>query len=186
MWALPGRRPKLTSQSLGRLKKPEVDVFPSSSITHCEPDNFSASTRLGFQSTSLSSGYKHALRREEGKGGPCGGPPGHLARRGLLKGPSQRSHGRCVQGHALPKLRGHERVSGEGGGDLPAHQVTRPGSQLRFSAPHVSSLGPGAGPHSGGWQSQGRRHTGCAGRPRSPLKSARSQHPASAGCGHFL
>lgn len=89
-WALPGRRPKLTSQSLGRLKKPEVDVFPSSSITHCEPDNFSASTRLGFQSTSLSSGYKHALHREEGKGGSCGGPqvtwPGGAHSRVLLSG----------------------------------------------------------------------------------------------------
>lgn len=56
-----------------------------------------------------------------------------------------------------------------------AHQVTRPESRLRSSAPRVSSLGPGAGPRSAGWRSRGRRRTGGSGRPRSPLKSARSQ-----------
>lgn len=72
-----------------------------------------------------------------------------------------------------------------------AHQVTRPGSRLRSSAPRVGSLGPGAGPRSVGWRSRGRRHTGCSGRPRSPLKSARSQllrgprgHVVGAGLAH--
>lgn len=175
MWALPGQRSQLMSQNLGHCNKPKVDVSPSFSIAPREPKNFSASLHVWVSSvqTRPPQGGGQRWRRH-----PVMGP---------LEGPSKRPHGRRVQGHALPTLRGHERVAGEGAGDSqPAHRVTRPGSQLRFSAPRASSLGPGAGPGSGGWRSQGRRRTGCAGRPRSPLRSARSRHPASAGCGRFL
>lgn len=56
-----------------------------------------------------------------------------------------------------------------------AHQVTRPGSRLRFSAPRASCLGPGAGPRSVGRRSRDRHRIGCSGTSRSPPKSARSQ-----------
>lgn len=54
-------------------------------------------------------------------------------------------------------------------------EVTGPGSQLRSSAPRAGCRGPAAGPRSAEWRSRGRRRTGCAGRPRSPRRSARSQ-----------
>lgn len=72
----------------------------------------------------------------------------------------------------------HERGSGQGGGrdSQAGRHVTGRGSRLRFSAPRGSSPGPGAAPRPAGWPPRGRHHTGRAGRPRSPLRSARSRH----------
>lgn len=176
-WALPGRSPELTPQSSGRSEQPGVGVFASSSLTHCEPNGLSASSH-GWVPKALASlpGTKHTLRREEGRGGACGDTRVTWSGGSHLKVlPSGLMEGMCTDtflGHSA-----HERGSGQGGGDLQTgRQVTRRGSRLRFSAPRVSSPGPGAGPHSAGWRSRGRRRTGGAGRPRSPPKSARSRH----------
>lgn len=109
-------------------------------------------------------------------GGPRQGPGGHPVTQpgraqssvlpsGLMEGVFRGQHSRDTR-RSLEREEGTHR---------PAQKVTGPGSQLQSSAPHVGSPGPAAGPHSAEWQSRGRRHTGCAGRSRSPRRSARSQ-----------
>lgn len=55
---------------------------------------------------------------------------------GPLEGPCKWPHGRRVQEHALPTLRGHERVAGEGAGDSqPPTESHGPGLSFDFLLP---------------------------------------------------
>lgn len=128
-WA---QRPKLRNVAEPwSFEEPEVDVFPGCDVTHWHPNNFAASLHIWVsQAAGLSSGRKHALRREEGQGGGLWGHLGHSARQGPREGFSKHPHRRCIQGCALPTHRRRERVSAKGG-DL---QTGPPSHTARVSA----------------------------------------------------
>lgn len=142
----------------GHRHQPEVGVFPRPGVS-LGPDS-AASSRTG------ASGAR-APPPGQGRGlGDAGTQPGWAPSSVLPSGLVEGEFGVNTQG-----TRGLCRGRGFTG----RPRVTGPGSRLRSSAPRAGSPGPAAGPRSAAWRSRGRRRTGCAGRPRSPRRSARSQ-----------
>lgn len=150
-------------------------MFPGCDIIHWNPNNFSASLHIWVSKAAASlPGTDTPSTGMGAEAGACGDTwvtqPGG-AHRSVF--PNSLTEGVLRDAFFQRTGAGEGLCKGKGLTDW--HQVTRPGSRLQFSAPRVSSLGPGAGPHSVGWRPPGHHHTGCSGRPRSPLKSARSR-----------